>query len=198
MSVYLYEESLVKSLRKITGDGRIHIIDPSRSTQFFAQFDKDKVEYPAIVVSRNSVNLLDYRNQVASIKGQTSRFEEDNTVVKMQLVPIRIEWSIDVFTVDRFSCDEIVRELVFYFIRYPRFEVEVPYQLQGQPQNFDVLLSPDIQDNSDLVEFPNKGEFFRETMTVFTENAHFFSSSRHYPNFMSPDVDTIKSNKEMK
>lgn len=190
MSVYLYDEALVKQMRKITGDDRIHIVDPDSAISFFAQFDKDKVEFPAIVISRGAVTLNDYRNQVVALKGQSARIDENNLVVKAKLIPIRIEWTIDVFAVDRFTCDEIIRELVFYFITYPRFEVQVPYQLDI-PQNFDIFVSSNIEDNSDLVEFPNRGEYFRETITVWTDNAHFYSSHRQYPTKTTSDVDTI-------
>lgn len=187
MSVYLYDEAVVDRLRKITGDERIHVISPDQSIDFLAQFDKDKVDLPAIVVSRGPVTLLDYRNQVVALKGQTSRRGEDNLVVKAQLIPMRIEWNIDIYTVDRYTCDEIVRELVFYFTTRPRFEITVPYQLDIV-QNFDVLLSPEITDNTDLLEFPSTGEKFRETLTIYTENAHMYYSHQQYPTNVRPDI----------
>lgn len=191
MSVYLYDEALVERLRQVTGDNRIHVISPDQVVTFLAQFDRDQVKLPAIVISRGSVNLLDYRNQVVALKGQTARRNsEDNLVVKAQLIPMRIEWNIDVFTVDRYSCDEIVRELVFYFTTSPRFEVKIPYQLDIV-QNFDVFLSPEIVDNTDLLEFQNTGERFRETLSVYTENAHMYYSHRQYPTLVRPDVIDI-------
>lgn len=195
MSVYLYDEAVVNQLRKITGDDRIHVIDPSQSISFLAQFDKDKVELPAIVVSRGLVRLLDYRNQAVALKGQTARRNsDDNLYVKAQLIPMRVEWNIDIFTVDRYTCDEIVRELVFYFTTRPRFEITVPYDLDIV-QNFDVLLSQDIVDNSDLVEFPNTGERFRETLTIYTENAHMYTSHKQYPTVTKSDVVDIRDSK---
>lgn len=193
MSVYLYDEVLVKRLREVVGDSRIHIIDPSLAITFLSQFDKDRVKFPAIVLSRKSVSLLDYRNQVVALKGQTAKIDQDNLVVKAKLIPMRIEWSLNVYTVDRYSCDEIIRELVFYFTSNPRFEVEVPYQLDIK-QNFDVFLSSEIEDNSDLVEFPNRGEYFRETLSLYTENAYMFSSHRQYPVISVPDVESNNSN----
>lgn len=193
MSFYLYDEALVNSLKEITGDSRIHIVPPEQSISFVAQFDKDKVDYPLIVVSRAPQIVLNgsLYNQVSALKGQTVRLNsEENTVSKVKLIPIRIDWNIDIYAVDRYTCDEIVRELVFYFITYPRFQVNVPYGLDID-QNFDVFLSPEISDNSDLVEFPNTGELFRETISVYTENAHLYSSHRQYLTRVSPDVDTV-------
>lgn len=190
MSMYLYDKSIVSRLRKITGDDRVHIIPPEDSISFFAQFDKDKVQFPAVVLSRRSVNLQDYQNQVVKLKGHTVRLDDDNIVVKAKMINLRIDWDLDIFAVDRYSCDEIVRELVFYFITYPRFEVEVPYSLNID-QNFDVFLSNEIQDNSDLIEFPNRGEYFRETISLYTENAHFFSAQRQYPVFVKYEHELV-------
>lgn len=185
MSVYLYEEAIIERLQKITGDNRIHIVKPDQAISFFAQFDKDKVQFPAIVLSRNVTEINEtLKNQVVMLQGQTSALTEENLIVKAQLIPIKVSWSLDVFAVDRFTCDEIIRELTFYFITHPRFLVKVPYNLEIE-QNFDIFLEPTIQDNSDLLEFPNKGEFFRETLTIYTENAHFYSSSKQYPTYIT-------------
>ena len=188
MSVYLYEESLVKALREVTGDDRIHIITPDLAIQFLAQFDKDKVQLPAIILSRNSVRLNDYRNHYATLKGETTRVEEDATVVKAKVVPMTITWALDVYAVDRYTCDEIIRELVFYFLTYPKFYVKVPYDLNIS-QEFDIFVNPDIADNSDLINFPNTGEYFRETLTIYTDNAHFYASQKQYPTFIIPKVN---------
>lgn len=180
MSVYLYDKALIDAMQEITGDSRIKIVSPDLAIQYLAQVSKDKVNFPAIVLSRGPVRLNDYRNQVAALKGQSAKVDDDNKIVKARLIPMRIEWTIDVFAVDRFTCDEIIRELVFFFTSYPRFNVRVPYDLDID-QNFDVLMSPEIEDNSDLIEFTNRGEYFRETLTVYTENAHMFSSYEMYP-----------------
>ena len=191
MSAYLFDQALVDRLCQITEDSRIHIVPPESAIDFLAQFDKDKVEFPAIVVTRGSITLNDTRNQYALLKGQTTRLNPDNTASKMKLIPMRMEWSINVYAVDRYSCDEIIRELVFYFMTYPRFQVKVPYDLDVA-QNFDILVDPEIVDNSDLVEFPNHGTLFRETITVYTENAHLYSSGKIYLTKIIPDVEDNK------
>lgn len=188
MSIYLYEESIVNELREITGDDRIHIITPSQSISFLAQYDKDKVTYPSIVMSRGPINLGEYKNQVQRLKGETSNIDQDNYVVKAQLIDVRISWNLDIYTVDRYTNDEICRELIFYFTTHPRFTVKIPYGLDIS-QNFDIFVSDDVVDNTDLTEFPNTGEFFRTTITIYTENAHLFSSHKQYQVIGRPDVD---------
>lgn len=187
MSVYLYDKALIDKLKEITGDERIRIVPPELALSFLAKANKDNIQLPAIVVQRSNVSLNDIKNQYAYLKGQTVKITKDNTAVKMKLIPMRIQWSINVYTVDRLSCDEIIRELIFYFMTYPRFQVQVPYGLD-YPQNFDVFIESEIEDNSDLVNFPNTGEYFRETITVYTENAHMFSSGQQYLTKVTSDV----------
>lgn len=192
MSAYLYDEVLVKRLQELTSDQRICIVPPEEAINYLAGFSKDHVNLPAILLTRKSVTLLDYRNQVVALKGQTAHVCRDNILVKARLIPMKIEWNLDIYAADRYSCDEIVRELVFYFTTNPRFEVQIPYQLDIK-QNFDIFISPDIPDNSDLIEFSSRGEYYRETITLWTENAHMFSSHRQYPTFTVPSIDVNKS-----
>lgn len=189
MSQYLYEESLVGELQRITGDGRIHIVPPDNSVSFLAQISKDKTKYPAIVLSRGPTSIQEEKNQYKALKGTTVKINDDSTVKKVKLIDARFQWSIDIFAVDRFTCDEIVRELVFFFTNHPRFVVKIPYGIDIE-QNFDIILANEIEDNSDLLEFPNKGEFFRNTLTIYTENGHYFSARDQMSVRTSADVDT--------
>lgn len=180
MSVYLYDNALVEKLKSVTQDSRIRVIPPEDTISLLAQIDKDKVEFPAIIVTRGQVSLFqNTRNQYAYLKGESVRLNEDSTVTKIKPLPMRITWTINIYAVDRYSCDEITRELVFYLMTYPRCFVQVPYGIDV-PQNFDLILDNDIEDNSDLANFSELGEYFRETLTVYTENAHMFSSGRRY------------------
>lgn len=189
MSTYLYDESLVNRLREVINDDRIHVIPPEESISFLAKVGKDKTYFPAVVVSRGPITLTtDTRNQFVYLKGQSVRLNEDNTVTKVKLIPMRMEWSINIYAVERYTCDEIVREIVFYLMSHPRFEVKVPYGVDIT-QNFDVFVDPEIVDNSDLSEFSNVGDYFRETLTVYTENAHLYSSRRQYLTQAKPEVE---------
>lgn len=192
MSAYLYDEALVAKLTKITEDSRIRVISPSDTISLLAQINKDKVEFPAIIVTRGPINLFqDTRNQYAYLKGESVKLNEDSSMTKIKVLPMRMTWTINIYAVDRYSCDEITRELVYYLMTYPRCFVQVPYGIDI-PQNFDLILDNDIEDNSDLEGYMNTGEYFRETLTVRTENAHYFSSDRRYLTRVTSDTKIIK------
>lgn len=197
MSAYLYDEALIDALKEVTKDSRITIVDPSQAFSYFAQYNKDKVVLPAIILTRSAVRLLDYRNQPLALKGDMARITDDNLIVRAQMIPMRIEWNIEVFAVDRRTCDEVIRELIYFVITKPRMVVHVPYDLDID-QNFDLLLNQDIVDNSDLVEFSSRGEYFREAISVYTENAFMFSSNKAYPTSLKvvTELDDSFINKE--
>jgi len=187
MSVYLYEEALVERLRNVIHDDRVHIISPDLTSSFLAQFDSDKNHYPAITLTRTNVNIVpELKNLPLMIRGDTSTIK-DGLIQKARMIPMKIEWSLNIYAVDRYTCDEIVRELVFYFITQPKFYVKIPYNLDIE-QEFDVILSNDITDNTDLNDFDNKGELFRNTLNIWTDNAHFFSQGLSYPTSIEPEV----------
>ena len=191
MSVYLYEEALVERLRNVIHDDRVHIISPDLTSSFLAQFDKDKNHYPAITLTRNSVGIVkEMKNLPLMLKGNTSTVR-DGLIQKARLIPMRIEWSLNIYAVDRYTCDEIVRELVFYFITQPKFYVKVPYGLDIE-QEFDIILDSDIADNTDLNDFDDKGELFRNTLNLWTDNAYLFSQGLNYPINVEPEIGTIK------
>lgn len=192
MSANLYDTALVNKLQDVAGDSRIRIVPPENATAFLAQIDKDNVSYPAILLKRTTVQIVEEaRNQYAMLKGQTAKYNaDDNTVTKARVIPVRINWDIDVYAADRNTCDEIVRELVWFFTVYPRFTVKIPYGLDIE-QNFDIMLDPEIVDNTDLLGFDSTGELFRETLSVHTENAHFYSAQRQYLTKVKPDVENI-------
>ena len=197
MSVYLYDKALTEKLREVVGDDRIHVIPPEDTLFFLAQLTKDKVNFPAITITRGPVQLVtETRNQVAYRKGDSVRLNPDHTITKVKHFPMRIQWSINVYTVDRYSCDEIIRELVFYLMTYPSLEVQVPYGADI-PQNFDLFIENEIEDNSDLSQFSETGEYFRETITVFTDNAHMFSTGKVYPTKPVIKKQIINSNEEV-
>lgn len=191
MSQYLYEKSLVERLRSVLDDDRVHIIDPDNSIRFLAEVSNDKTHFPAVVISRGPTTLSDYRSQSQILKGQSAKINDDGSVKKLKLIEVRFQWQVDVFAVDRYTCDEILRELVFFYITYPRYEVKVPYGLDDLPQNFDIIVGQDLEDNSDLMEFSNRGEYFRETLTIYTENAHLYSSRDQMTTYVKSEIDSI-------
>lgn len=180
MSAYLYDEAIISNLREITGDGRIHITPVSRAMDVIPRIDDDKFTLPLITVTRTGWRILsDNNNHSARYEGDVVEIKplNDNVRVKrVQFIPMRLEYSIDIWTRTRRENDEIVRELFWYYLVSPTLTVTVPYELDFE-HNFNVFIEEDVEDNSDIAGQPDHGEYFRQTLRIYTDDAKLWKST---------------------
>lgn len=178
MSVHRYDKAIVQHFRDILEDDRIHILPVEQAIRFTAQLQKDDVKFPLISTTRlgYSIRLSDVNFFALHSGGYQSR-NDDGTNTFEQVIPIRINYQMDIFTVDKITGDELVRELVFHIMQHPTLSVEVPYQLNAQ-RYFNIFLESDIVDNSDTIEHVDKGVKFRNTLTFYTDDAYLFASRK--------------------
>lgn len=173
-AVGLYDDAIVTSFRKLLRDQTISIIPPENAIRFAAQVRKDKANLPIVSLNRLGFSIkLDEINQKARNIGSFVTRNGNNENIFAQVIPIRIEYQIDVFTVDRVTCDAICRELIFYMIQHPTLQVTVPYGLDIK-HDFNLFLDSDVVDNSDTIEHTEKGVKFRYTLTFYCDDAYLF------------------------
>lgn len=199
VSVYRYDEAIIDKFRDIFDDNRIHILPVENAIRFTAQLQKDDVKFPLISTTRLgwSIRSSDV-NFAAKMTGGLHHRENNNTNVFAQIIPIRIEYQLDIFTVDRQSGDELTRELVFYFYQHPTLTVRFPYMLNGE-HHFNLYLDNDVVDNSETIEHVNKGVMFRNTLTFYTDDANLFAGDVQLQGKVISDVEdlnTLKSKED--
>lgn len=191
MSVYFYDKALVTHFRDILDDNRIHILPVEQAIRFTAQLQRDDVKFPLISTTRLGYSIRSSdRNFAALHSGGYQRRTSEGTNMFAQIIPIRIEYQLDVFTVDQRSCDELIRELIFHISQHPTLSVEIPYCLDTE-HVFNIFLDDDIVDNSDTVEHVNKGVLFRNTLTLYTDDAYLFASREQLHGKVTSDVHTM-------
>lgn len=191
MSVYFYDKALVEHFRTILDDDKIHILPVENAIRFVAQLHKDNIKFPLISTTRLGYSLrLSDRNFAAIHTGGFYKRNTDGTNMFEQIIPIRIEYQLDIFSVDQRTCDELIRELIFHITQNPTLTVEIPYCLDAS-HVFNIYLDENITDNSDTVEHINKGVLFRNTLTLYTDDAYLFASSKQLQGRVTPSVHTI-------
>lgn len=175
MSVHRYDKAIVDHFREIFDDTRIHILPVEQAIRFTGQLRQDDVKFPLISTNRLgwSIRTNDINFNALRTGGYQNR-NDNGTNTFAQTIPIRINYQMDVFTVDKISGDELIRELVFHILQNPTLQVEVPYKI-GMKHVFNIFLDSDIVDNSDTVEHINKGVLFRNTLTFYTDDAYLFA-----------------------
>lgn len=197
MSVKLYDDAIINNFRDILSDSRIHILPVEQALKFTAQLNRDDITFPLISTTRLGYSIkLNEVNFNGLHTGGYQRREGNGTTIFAQVIPIRINYQVDVFTVNKELGDEIIRELVFYLLQNPTLKVEIPYNLNIK-HAFNLFLESDVVDNSDTVEHINKGVLFRNTLSMYTDDAYLFASREQLHGNVSADVKTIYKRKEV-
>lgn len=175
--MYLYDNAILDKFRELFDTDKIFIVPPERAKMIRAQLDDDTIKFPLISLDRRGWTMLDDHNSwSASVKGIPDSINNDGSANILHAIPIKIEYQLDVFTVDKVSCDEILRELIFYFKLHPTMQVHIPYGLETN-HNFNVYFNPEVEDNSDTVEHINKGVLYRYTASFYTDDAYLFANT---------------------
>lgn len=191
MSVKAYDDAIINEFRRVFNDNTIHILPVENAIRFSAQLTKDNVRFPMISTTRLGYSIrTDNVNFAAKMIGSFVTRDGKNNNIFAQTVPIRIEYQMDVFTVDRESCDEIVRELIFFFMQHPTLTAHFEYGLDID-HTFNLYLNSEIVDNSDTVEHVNTGVMFRNTLTFYTDDALLFRSKKQRQGEIIANVVTL-------
>lgn len=192
MSVKCYDDAIIANFRNIFNDGTISILPVENAIRFSAQLRKDDVDFPMISTTRLGYSIVSSNvNQSAKTIGSFVVRDGKNNNVFAQSIPIRIEYQLDIFTVDRWTCDEITRELIFYFYQHPTLVAHFDYGLDID-HNFNLFLNDDIVDNSDTVDHADKGVMFRNTLTFYTDDARLFRSKKQKQGQIVAQVAELK------
>lgn len=189
--VTLYDDAIISKFRSLFTDTTLSILPPENAIRFLAQLRRDDVKLPLVSLNRLGYSIqLDQINQKARNVGSFVTRDGANNNVFAQVIPIRIEYQLDVFSVDRVTCDAICSELIFYFIQNPTLSIHVPFGLDID-HDFNLFFDSDVVDNSDTIEHTEKGVIFRNTLTFYTNDAYLFQSKKKPQAVIVSSVDTI-------
>lgn len=174
MSVGLYDKAIVNKIRFWTQDSNVSISDPDTLFTYRADIDsKDKVVLPIISLNRGNVRISNPKKKPLTVDGFKMAANEKK-VTHLRVIPISIPYQIDIYTRTRTDNDNLLRELVFKLVNNPKLEVEIPYEDSKYTHRFTLSLQEDIEDNSDVAQHLEKGEYFRTTLNMVVEDAYLF------------------------
>lgn len=175
--MHLYDDAVVEKFKELFGTDKMFIIPPERAKDTIAQIEKDSVNFPLVSLDRKGFTIRDSAiNWSASRMGLADSITDDGKANIMHVIPIKINYQLDVYTTDRVSCDEILRELIFYFTLHPTLMVKIPYGLNTK-HKFNLFFNPDIEDNSDTISHIEKGVLYRYTANLYTDDAYLFANT---------------------
>lgn len=190
MSIKAYDDAIINEFRKVFNSNTVYILPVENAVRFLAQLKKDNVTFPLISTMRLgfSVRGSNVNHNAKMIGSFTKRQDNDN--IYAQSIPIRIEYQLDIFSVDRETCDNIARELIFFFYQHPSLRAHFDYGLDFE-HKFNLFINDEIVDNSDTVEHINNGVMFRNTFTFYTDDAMLFRRKNQTQGEIKCDVEIM-------
>lgn len=202
MSIYLYEEAIVKRMREITGDDRIIITPSENIMNVLPRISKDEIKLPFIHMIRNSWKLTDKNSHAMKMNGHINNDfpmfyegsnEVDGKIHRHHLIPMSFSHTFEVWSRTRQENDEMIRELIWFFRTLGSLTVSVPYGVNTE-HNFTLELQPDIIDNTNIVSHKDSGELFLQAIITNCNDAYLWKSSQHNPTciHMNVELETSK------
>lgn len=170
---YLYDTAIVNDLRSIFSDGRIYICPPDLVFSVIGRLDSDDIKMPMISLQRTGASILSSSHSMRFDGGIINYNKGTDQFQTLKNIPIRINYLLDVWTKHREENDNIIRELIFYYMTHPTLQITIPYGA-NYVHNFNIFFDDNIEDNSDIVNHPNRGEYFRQTLSVYTDDAYLW------------------------
>lgn len=106
------------------------------------------------------------------------RIGDDNNVqdIRAAVIPITVNWRLSVWTRDRITNDAIVREILWYYHLRPTLMVYVPHGL-NMAHKFNIYFNSGIEDNSDIANHNTNGTYFRQDLTLYTDDAYLWRAN---------------------
>ena len=185
MSATLYDEAIVKRLEEMTSEYKIPILKPEETARLFsvkADESRDKISLPMFALSRRGYKIANTNRQPKSYDGIKIRpYDKDGKLVnegsalKLNAIPIRLEYQLDIYTLNLSECEDFSREIIYEFVNNPSDFIVIPYNDANVTHNFTIHVEEDVEDNSDIQERIFSGQFTRYSIRIFVDDAYLFS-----------------------
>lgn len=189
VSVYAYDRAIVEDFKarfnkQEIKDSKVNdTVQIGPADQMFSilgQMNDDQVIMPFISLERLDWQLNLDRQGFQTFIGEEvyTRLGPDNlpTEIRAQVIPITINYRLSVWTEDRVTNDAIIRELLFYYHLRPSLMVYVGHGL-NMAHKFNIYFNSGIEDNSDIANHGNRGQYFRQDLTFYTDDAYLWRAN---------------------
>ena len=186
MAFYYYDQALLDKLKGWVGDTNIRITGPEETRRLFqyrADINNDEpIQLPLITLTRNrEVNILSTNKKPLVFDGLTLNSNEENSD-QLNGIPISLSYTIDIYTRYERECDEYVRNFVFNIIKFPRLQIQIPYNNSNIRHDSNIRLEGSVTNNSAISERLVIGQFTRFTIPIYIDDAYLFDY-RFRPNY---------------
>lgn len=188
MAIRYYDEALTQKIKDavMTNDS-ILVLGPEESSEELfsdkADMNHDKLTLPMIsLIRKRDVDILNTNKKPLTYEGIRLAFYDKNNkkvegdkALKLNAIPIRLEYQLDVYTKKQYEADEYMREFLFFFINNPSVKITIPYNGVKATHESTVRVEPPLVDNSDIPQKLFRDQFYRFSMNLYIDDAYYFS-----------------------
>jgi hypothetical protein len=197
--VYAYDKALVEDLRarfsyspvESQVNKNVQIGSPNNMFRILGSLEEDNVIMPFISLERTDWQLNLDRQGFQTFVGDMvyTRLDNKNTPVEVraQTIPITINYRLSVWSTDRITNDALCREILFYYHLRPSLMVYVGHGI-NMKHKFNIYFNSGIEDNSDIANFDTNGTYFRQDMTLYTDDAYLWRANWQNKVAISPNI----------
>jgi hypothetical protein len=170
MSLLDYDRSLFERVRSIYDE--VIFASPDEAFKINASQHGGQVLMPFVSVWRMpefAINRAQY-NDVRVRYGESLRLADSN-IRKARGVPVTLTYQIDVYSNKRITCDGIASELLLNFLESPFVNVRFNFFGVTFEQQFEMVTSDNVSDNTNISDFEDTGRIYRLTIEVLLSEA---------------------------
>ena len=180
MACRYYDDLIVAKLKKwLPDNSTLRVLKPDESKRLFEltadDINDNPFKLPLIAVSRkNDIELLLNIKNLKSFNGLKLDVSEDSTL-QMNVIPIRLQYQLDIYTKTYEECDEYVRNFLFKLINNPVIKIVIPYNDANIEHIANIRVLNTVSDTSAISERIFSGQFTRFTIQLEIQDAFLFS-----------------------
>lgn len=196
MAARYYDDAIVAKLKKwIPDNSRLRVLKPDEVSRLFetkAEDNNDRpLDLPMVALSRSKdIKILQTTKTNRSFDGL--RLETSDSAEKTALfnvIPIQLEYQLDIFTKTEEECDEYLRNFLFKLINNPLIIIDIPYNGANLHHTANLRVLDTVSDNSDITERHFVGQFTRWTIQFELHDGFLFSIP-YKQNWKIQDIQT--------
>ena len=190
MSVELYDKALLDKINKWTKDTPVTLVNPQDDDTLFKQMadmgNDGSLKLPIISLTRPmGYEILNINRKPMGYAGLLINYSTGKSL-KLNAIPIKIEYLIDVYARYKEEAYAITRNLVFNIMNYPSVQVVLPYHGVDYVHNSNIRLNPSINDTTEGIGFA-KGQITRLSIGLNIDDAYTWDI-RKYTNLVISDA----------
>lgn len=192
MSLTLYDKAITEKFKRLILDSEMVVLSPDETRNLFAwkadRTNDKPLQLPLIAIDRDrEVNIVLSGNRAMTRSGKVFN-SKDGMSDHLNAVPIRINYTLNIYTRKLEEADEYMRSFIFSLINYPKVSISIPYNGSSLKYKSYITVQDSFSDNSDIPERLISGQFSRMTLRFSLNDAYLFS----YNNRKVPQIVGIK------